>query len=386
MKDRIVLALLIRVIVGCAVAAPLCGCGGRSSPPPIYIGHVAATTGQDRHAGEQATLGIRLAVQEQVKEAEKDQLRAIHVRHTDTRGNLQAYEGEAIRLVTVNRVIALLGGTTPAEVVRLDKAQVPLVAPCGFRSRDMSDWVYLTGLSPAFQGSALARFAAGELKIGEISVAADDRREEFLAAADSFADAFAKKRRDGKAPQKIWRFGKERPAPDVAKLLSVEKPKALLVAGASNELVSILGSISPRPAVVLFAGDDTGVRALAEAPDTSSVYLATAYAAGIDLPRAKDFAAAFSQAFNAEPDVNAVLAYDGARLLFEAIRRSNELTRDQIAKELGQLKDFPGLTGPLSFDSDRTLRRPAFIARLQKGKSQVVKTYDAAEFAAKPEK
>lgn len=387
MKQVIETAWFFRPALAIAIAISLWGCSGNSTLPPIYVGHVAATTGPDRHADEQAARGIRLAVQEQVKEAEKNQLRPIHVRHTDTRGNLQAYEGEAIRLVTVNRVVALLGGATPAEVVRLDKAQSPVIAPCGFRSRDMSEWAFLTGLAPAFQGAALARFAAQELKVASVFVAADERREEFLAAAESFISWLAKsKEKTTGSPGRLSRFGKDRSPQDLAKLLNTDRQQAIAFFGTPSDFAALLRSLSPRPAVVLFAGDDTGPRALTEAPETGSIYLPTAYAVGLDQPRAKEFAAAFAQAYSEEPDVNAALAYDDAQMLFEAIRHCKELTREQIAKELGQLKDFPGLTGPLSFEADRTLRRPAFIARLEKGLSQMVKRYEATDLVPKSEK
>lgn len=379
----------IRFVIFSA-ALGLLGCGGNTSPPPLYVGHVATLTGPDQYAGKQAERGISLAVQEQDKEADKDKLRPIHVRHTDTRGKLEAFEGEAVRLVAVNRVVALLGGATPAEVVRLDKAQVPLLAPIGLRTRDMSDLVYLTGLAPAFQGKVLARFAVLELKVPAAVVLVDERREDALALADSFASNFsqlheAKKPKGEVSRPQIRRFGKDRPLPDLAKALAGEKPRAILMAGTPPDLADLLRVLRPAPAPVLFGGEDGSARALLDSPDTAGVYLATAYVRDLDLPRAKEFAAAFANANSTEPDVNAALAYDSARLLFEAIRRcKNEGTSERLAKELGQLKDFPGLTGPLAFATDRLLHRPAFVGRLEKGKLATVKKYEAPE--AKSEK
>src|SRR5262245_4389120 len=90
----------------------LAGCSNTPVPAPIYLGHVATLSGTDKMAGEQASLGIRLALDELNKETGK---RPVQVRHTDTQGKLEAFEAEAVRLVALNRVVGLLGGTTPQE-------------------------------------------------------------------------------------------------------------------------------------------------------------------------------------------------------------------------------------------------------------------------------
>ncbi|MBM4069138.1 MAG: ABC transporter substrate-binding protein [Planctomycetes bacterium] len=349
----------------------LAGCGGKSGPPPIYVGQVATLSGPDRLSGEQAMRGIRLAVQEQAALTDKDQLRPIHVRHTDTRGKLDAFEGEAIRLVSVNRVVALLGGNTPAEVIRLDRAHVPLLSPSGLRTRDMSDLVFLTGLTPSFQGMTLARFTVNDLKAtAGMVVVVDDRREDSLALAEAFVAAAQPTSRT-----RMLRFGKNPPAAELAKAVADAKPGVLLFAGSARDLPALLKALRPVPAVVLFGGEDGAAQVLLESPETAGVYLATAFVRDLDTPRARDFVAEFAKTNNAEPDVHAALAHDSARLLFEAIRNSKtELTPDHLKKELALLKDVPGLTGPLSF-KDGTLQRPAFIVRLEKGRSTLVKKY-----------
>src|SRR5262249_3811960 len=156
------------------------------APPPIVVGHVALQSGPDRDAGEHASRGITLAVKEFNKGAEAPE-RPVVVPHTDTRGQPEAFEAEAVRLVNVNKAVALLGGTSAAEVEALDKARVPVVTPSGLRTSKMSDVVFLVGLSPAAQGKALARFAAEELpEAPGVVILADDRREEALRLADAF--------------------------------------------------------------------------------------------------------------------------------------------------------------------------------------------------------
>src|SRR5262249_30687318 len=137
------------VLVGGVLAIFNAGCSGDSAPPPVYLGHVATLSGPDKYPGEQAMRGIRLAVQEQNARAQPQNQRPLIVRHTDTQGKLEAFEGEAVRLATINKVVALFGGTTPDEVTRMDRARVPILTPLGQRTPGMSDLVFCMGLSPA---------------------------------------------------------------------------------------------------------------------------------------------------------------------------------------------------------------------------------------------
>jgi branched-chain amino acid transport system substrate-binding protein len=371
----------MRWICGITMLA-LAGCGGQATPPPVYVGHVATLSGAGKEEGEQASRGIRLAVQEQNKAAAEDNSRPVIVRHTDTRGNLEAFEAEAVRLVTVNRVLGLLGGVNGDEIARMDRAQAPLVSPFGMRLRNQSEMVFLTGLSPAFQGRTLARYAGEKAGPVQVVILADERREDALALADAFARAFPKSVKNAKAqvPRPItWRYGKEKdPLPDLNKRLAAEKPGVILVAGSGADLLQFRKNF-PASALVLFGGDNPG-RAVLDSADSDGVILAVPFVVDADVPLAKEFVASYRKAFNEDPDSSAALAYDGARLLFEAIKKSQpQPGSDKIAKELAKMKDFPGLTGPVSFGEDHHLRRPAFLVRVEKGRLQTIQRVAAEE-------
>ena len=102
--------------------------------------------------------------------------RQLQVRHTDARGQLDAFEAEAVRLVGINRVVGLMGGTTPDEVARLDAAHVPVLAPAEWLRDDPADLPALkkvevlpgnrTQTAPARrqQLAVLAHFADGSVR------------------------------------------------------------------------------------------------------------------------------------------------------------------------------------------------------------------------------
>src|ERR1700722_18613309 len=83
------------VILGCASA----GCTNHSAPAPVWLAHIADLSGPDKDAGQSAARGIRLAVEEVNKNIGEGLGHPLKVIHSDTRGKLEAFEAEAVRVV-----------------------------------------------------------------------------------------------------------------------------------------------------------------------------------------------------------------------------------------------------------------------------------------------
>lgn len=366
----------------------MCGCGDRGASPVVFLGHVAARSGVDKEQGEAAERGIRLAVEEINKDPALGAGRPVKVLHTDTLGKLEAFETQAIRLVTVNRVTALLAGITPDEAERLDRARVPLVTLAGMRTPATSDAVFCTGLTPTVQGKALARYAVTDMKATSVIVLADDRRDDALAAAEAFEREFVRAAtgNDGKSSVSrpaVWRFGRESKLQDLAwRLRAKDKPSALVFAGNASDVRILRVELSDSTTPILYAGDIGALKTLQSERETSGgVYLVTPFVPDADTAKTKEFAKRYKEAFADEPTVHAALAYDALRLLAEALRRSQELpSATRLSDELTGLKDYAGLSGPLSFDEGRCLRRTAFVVQVTNGSAKTVRRYGPEEF------
>src|ERR1043166_3959556 len=143
----------------------LAGCTG-STPAPIVIGHVSDKTRADK-AGEQAELGIRLALHELTQDGTISETfggRKIEVHHTDTRGKLDAFESQAVRLDSVNRCLAIFGGLSSSATLALNNAKAPLLTFSGYAPSGATNLVFCLGLAPARQGTALAEVVAKDTK------------------------------------------------------------------------------------------------------------------------------------------------------------------------------------------------------------------------------
>jgi len=367
-------------LAGILLAGPA-GCFGTSSPPPIYLGHVANLSAADQ-SGAHAERGIRLALKQLTDDnlPESLQGRPLHVRHTDTKGQLDASESEAVRLAGVNRVVGLIGGATPEEVARLDRGHVPVLATAGVRPAGVSDMVFAVGMRPVQQANVLALHAAVELDLSEVVVLADERRDEFLALADTFCRRFAQERNlkgKGSAAPVPVRFGKDANWEELAKLIAARKSaRGVVFAGKARDWVELRRKMPASPPLI-FAGDDGDGGDLQGAPGKQVVYLATAFAPDKDTPRIQAFIKQYKEAYGEEPDVAAALGYESLQLYAEALKQAGPTySAEKLQTALRALKDFAGLAGPLSVTKDQFVRRPLFVARFDGPALTALKRYE----------
>lgn len=378
--------LLLRTIPGLFLAG-LCltGCSSPSQPAPIYFGHIATLSGPGRDVGQAAYRGIHLAVIEADKDPARGAGRQVKIIHTDTLGKLTAFEAEAVRLSTVNRVSALLGGRTLEEIEMLERARVPIVSPCGVRPRSGNEMVFCTGISPEQQGQVLARFAGERFGGKPVLVLADENADGSATLGETFARAVQAGRTDKKtkvsaARPPVLRYGKDIALAELVKRVREEKPAVVLLAGTVADLRTLCLQLDEKGPAVLFGGEDGSSQPIREARMKGAVYLVTAFVTEAEEPRAQEFVKKYRETFSEEPGIHAALAYDNARLLFEATRRTEDNpTVNRLREKLAELKDYPGLTGALSFDKDRQLLRPAYVVRVENGLTKVQMRYAAGE-------
>jgi branched-chain amino acid transport system substrate-binding protein len=361
----------------------LAGCNV-STPTPIYVGHVSDKTRLDK-AGDQAELGIRLALAELTKDgalAGSLGERPIHVRHTDTRGDLDAFEAQAVRLVSINKCISLFGGLSAREVEKLDHAQAPLLTFFGYPVVGASNQVFYLGMMPTQQGEVLAKVIAEEAATTRIVILLDERRADAAALTASFQNAWpaARKATDVKVEAVIFRFGKDAKWAELVEQIQANPPNAIVFAGGVQDFNAwhkvfrkeVLGEIPQ----LIYAGDDGEHRAFDLGSDLKiNVLMATALPADPANPKVAAFTKAYHEAFQTEADVHAALAYDGFRLFVEALKRASpQYTLERLREELQKTKDFDGVTGTLTITADRQAQRPLNVVRWQNGKLAAVKT------------
>src|SRR5262249_8577071 len=143
------------------------------------------------------------------------------------------------------------------------------------------------------------------------------------------------------------------------------QPEAIFLAGIPSDLTELRKAMLDETLPVLFAGDERAFRLLADTGN-QAVYVTSAFAADASVSGVQEFVKNYQERFGEIPDVHADLAYDSARLLFDGLSQAKTLEAAKVREALAGLKQFGGITGPLSVGKDHWVARPVFIVRLHK--------------------
>ena len=84
------------------------------------------------------------------------------------------------------------------------------------------------------------------------------------------------------------------------------------------------------------------------------------------LSGAKDFVTDFTKEFNAAPGPYSVYEYDSVGVAAQAIKDANSTDPAAIIKALHAIKNYPGLTGSITFDKQGDRTTAAFITVIVK--------------------
>jgi branched-chain amino acid transport system substrate-binding protein len=355
---RIFLLLILAVL-------PVAGCSNKGEEEPLYLGHVAPFSKADRIVGEHTRRGMRLAIEKANEEDNRIVGRRVAVVHADSRGETNLARGEAIRLVTVNRVLAILGGE-PAGADELAAAlqlySVPYVTPSPLLNPAPRDGILSLDVDPAFRGEVLARFADKVLEADKVVVLVDERP---LCAA--VATAFARKwRATGNNKQvQTFNYDADEDADKLVRRVREAKATVLVFAGTAREFAQARAALDNAmlKLTLVFAGtSDEWARLLADADAGHDVYGATPYS----LPHLSEGGKKFLKGYRArnheDPDYFACAGYEIVSVVVQGLRDTRGVSGTRLREELSQEREFEGLTGKLTFEKGRALR-PLYVFR-----------------------
>jgi branched-chain amino acid transport system substrate-binding protein len=252
--------------------------------------------------------------------------------------------------------------------------KVPVLLPAG-PLRSGSEFLFTTGMTPTAQGEALAQFATGEpLKARSVLVVVGGGKDHAAGneARRALAKAFATE--CGKLGGIAIRELLYQDASQLKALLDqaqTQRPDAILLACPAAELSALKQAGLGKETAVLWGAEEGGLKTLQADQVDCAVYIASAFVT--DATEAtKQFSTRFREHFGEPADVQAALAYDNGRLLFQAMRRATTFEGPAVRQALAGIKDFAGLTGLVSV-RDQQVCRPVFIVRIEKGSAETVK-------------
>ena len=388
-----VLALLL------ALGAGLSGAGCRrqdarvvEAPPPerVRVGAFMSLSGDTAQYGISALNGIRMAVEEAnaaggVKGGRVDLI----VR--DTRSDSVETGLVVERLAREERVHALLGEVVSSRSLAAarvaQRERVPMLTPSATSPEitAVGDYVFRSCYTDTFQGAALARFAISSL--GALRAALLVARDQGYSVelARYVREDF--ERRGGQVvAQQEYPDGESDFSVQLAEV-GAAQPDVVFIPGYYMEVgllarqARALGLNAP-----LVGGDGWDSPRLMQlgGEALSGGFFSTHFSAEDADPQVQRFVADYRRLFGSTPDSFSATAYDAARIMLAAIERAPTLDRAAVRDSLAATRDFPGVTGAVTFNPERNAVKPVVVVRIGAGGRQTVEAHITPEDLAPP--
>lgn len=361
-------AALLLAAAGCKPAASANGNTG-----DIKVGEFASLTGKEAAFGQSSHKGTALAVDE--INANGGVLgRKIDLLTEDD----ESKEGEsktiAEKLISRDGVIALLGEVASSRSLEAapvcQSRHIPQISPSSTNPKvtQIGDYIFRVCFTDPFQGKTLAKFARETLKAKRIAVLTDVATAYSVGLAKYFDEEFTNLGGEIAVEQKY--SGGDSDFKAQLTTIKAADADALFIPGYYTDVGLIarqareLGLTYP-----MFGGDGWEAPELLTigGPAVEGCYYSTHYSPEVKTPQVQKFVADFKAKNGSVPDAMAALGYDSAMILADAIKRAGTTDGPKLRDALAQTKDFPGVAGKVTIDSERNARKPLVILEVTNG-------------------
>ena len=376
-KKFISLALASTIVIGV-----LAGCGGpKKNANVIQLGIIAEMTGNNASYGNSIANGAKLAAKE--LNAKGGLLgKQVEFVVADTKSEPAESANAMSKLVNQNKVPAVLGlfassGAIAAANVS-EAAKIPFLAvgatnpkvTVDEKTQKVKPNTYRVCFIDPFQGTVGANFVADTLKFKKTAMLIDNSSDYSKGLADCFKKAFATK--GGSVVIEESYLQKDTDFKAVLTKIAAVKPEVIYVPGYYEEIGKIVKQAREVGLDVPFVGgdgwDSPKLVEIAGAKALNNTYFTNHYSADDTSAASKAFVEAYQKEYKQRPDACAVLGYDAANILFNAIKTTGDLTPAKISQAVAATKDFAAVTGSISLNENHDAVKSAVIIEYKDGK------------------
>lgn len=283
--------------------------------------------------------------------------RKIHLRILDNKstpiGSLEAAK-EAIAAHVTAVIGAHWSSHSLAMAPLLQQAGIPMITPASTNPAVTvgRDYIFRISFIDSMQGMAMARFAREELKLKTAAVLRNVDEQYSLDLAGFFSDAFSE--RGGRVVFDTGYRGNATDYSSIIEELLLLKPEAIYIPGYTRDTALFMKQARKMGITSTFLGGDAWDlldTLIAETVEGS--YQSVAWHPDVPYQASRDMQESFLKySDTALRNMSMPLAYDAVMLLADAIRRAGGTDQKKIRDALAATHDFPGATGPISFNAE----------------------------------
>jgi len=358
MKRRMLLTVLLIVSLLSGVTAAF---AAEPSGEPIKIGAIYNMTGAQSSLDGPSANGAKLAVKE-INAAGGVLGRPLELVLYDGKTDAATIGNAATQLVESDKVVAMMGFSDTDMVL----AAAPIAAQAGLvfvtsgatspkLPEQVPDYLFMACFGDNVQAAAGAEYAVNTLGAKTAYLLIDKGMEFTLLLGKYFKERFTEL--GGQIVlEDTYQTGDKDFSAQITKLKALgTMPDILYISSGPDDAGTIVKQFRDagldKP---IMSGDgfDTPLLVQIAGKSADNVYFATHSLINAELgtEAVKKFMAAYQAEYGNPPEnAFAGLGYDAARLLADAIQRAGSTDPAAIRQALGETKDFPGVTGTITY-------------------------------------
>ncbi|HKY63376.1 MAG TPA: ABC transporter substrate-binding protein [bacterium] len=368
------------IIFAMAAALGLVACKKKENV--LTLGEFASLTGTTASFGQSMNEGIQLALEELNKSGGLLG-KQVEIIVEDDQSRPEEARTAAVKLIKQDQVIALIGEVASsrslAAAPEAQKSKIPMISPASTNPKvtEVGDYIFRACFVDTFQGSSMARFAYEDLGLRKVAILYDIKNDYSVGLTEFFEKTF--KELGGEIVDK--QSYSEGDIEFRAQLTAIKskEPQAIYVPGYYTEVGLIARQARDLGISVPLMGGDGW-----DSPKTLEIggatvegsYFSNHYATDDPTPIVQNFIKKYQAKYNKVPDAMAVLGYDAANIMFDAIKRANSTEGPKIRDALAATTGLQGVTGSITIDANRNANKRIVILKIEGGK---VKFHKALE-------
>ena len=364
------------------------GCGGgakKDAGNTIKIGVVSELTGPNASYGTSVVKGMKLAVKEINDKGGVDG-KKIELAVADDKSEPAEAANAMSKVLNQDKAKLTMGIFTSSNAIAAcnvsESAKVPFLAIGATNPKVTLDKdgkakpnTFRVCFIDPFQGTVGANFVLDTLKLKKAVVLIDNSSDYSKGLAAFFKEAFTKK--GGQILGEEAYLQKDTDFKAILTKIKTLNPEVLYVPGYYEEVGKIIKQARELDIKAAFVGgdgwDSPKLVEIAGGPALENTYFTNHYSPDATNAESKAFVAAYQKEYNEKPDAPAVLGYDGAKLMADAIKRAGSTDGAKVSAALAATKDFPAVTGKTSLNATHDAVKSAVIIAFKDGK-QTYKT------------
>ena len=326
----------------------------------IKVGEFASLTGKEATFGTSAHEGTLLAI-EQVNLSGGVLGKQLELLTEDDQTKAGEPANAVNKLISKDGVIAILGEVASSRSLEAapicQQSQIPMISPASTNPTvtQEGNYIFRVCFNDDFQGGALANFASGTLKAKKVAILTDVKSDYSKGLAKSFKAKYSKN--GGNIGTELDFNGGDKDFKGQLTAIKSDNPDAIFLPGYCNDVALIciqakqLGMNIP-----IFGGDGWESESLLTIGKDAMEghYFSTHCSIEQPTPEMTAFVAAYQKRFEGKtPDAMAVLGYDSAMVLVDAIKRAKTTESVALRDAIAATKNFAGASGNITLNADR---------------------------------